>query len=219
MFFKELGFRTVLSPQSTRKIYELGIESIPSESECYPAKIAHGHVSWLIAQGIKTIFYPCIPYERNEQPEAGNHYNCPMVTSYAENIKNNVEELDEQTQEILETAAIVHDIGIKVCLEKYGNCTGKHQEEEGPALAEKMLTELGYDAELISRVSFLVGHHHTYTNVKGIDYQILLEADFLVNSYEGQKKSETIEAFCRNVFRTPSGIRLLSLQSGLKLGE
>ena len=96
MFFKELGFRTVLSPQSTRKIYELGIESIPSESECYPAKIAHGHVSWLIAQGIKTIFYPCIPYERNEQPEAGNHYNCPMVTSYAENIKNNVEELDEQ---------------------------------------------------------------------------------------------------------------------------
>ena len=96
MFFKELGFRTVLSPQSTRKIYELGIESIPSESECYPAKIAHGHVSWLIAQGIKTIFYPCIPYERNDQPEAGNHYNCPMVTSYAENIKNNVEELDEQ---------------------------------------------------------------------------------------------------------------------------
>ena len=119
-----------------------------------------------------------------------------------------MEELDEQTQEILETAAIVHDIGIKVCLEKYGKCTGKHQEEE-----------LGYDAELISRVSFLVGHHHTYTNVKGIDYQILLEADFLVNSYEGQKKSETIETFCRNVFRTPSGIRLLSLQSGLKLGE
>ena len=96
VFFKELGFRTVLSPQSTRDIYELGIESIPSESECYPAKLAHGHISWLIAQGIKTIFYPCIPYERNEQPDAGNHYNCPMVTSYAENIKNNVEELKEK---------------------------------------------------------------------------------------------------------------------------
>ncbi|MCI8662770.1 MAG: 2-hydroxyacyl-CoA dehydratase [Hungatella sp.] len=96
VFFRELGFRVVLSPQSTRKIYELGIESIPSESECYPAKIAHGHVSWLIAQGIKTIFYPCIPYERKEEPGAGNHYNCPMVTSYAENIKNNVEELKEQ---------------------------------------------------------------------------------------------------------------------------
>ncbi|MFR5602394.1 MAG: acyl-CoA dehydratase activase-related protein, partial [Lachnospiraceae bacterium] len=96
VFFRELGFRTVLSPQSTRNIYELGIESIPSESECYPAKLAHGHVAWLIAQGIKTIFYPCIPYERNESPEAGNHYNCPMVTSYAENIKNNVEEIKEQ---------------------------------------------------------------------------------------------------------------------------
>ena len=101
VFFKELGFRTVLSPQSTRKIYELGIESIPSESECYPAKIVHGHVSWLIAQGIQTIFYPCIPYERNEQPEAGNHYNCPMVTSYAENIKNNVEELAEKNVRFL----------------------------------------------------------------------------------------------------------------------
>lgn len=101
VFFKELGFRTVLSPQSTRNIYELGIESIPSESECYPAKLAHGHVSWLISQGIKTIFYPCIPYERNEQPDAGNHYNCPMVTSYAENIKNNVEELAEQNVRFL----------------------------------------------------------------------------------------------------------------------
>ena len=93
VFFKELGFRTILSPQSTRKLYELGIESIPSESECYPAKLAHGHVEWLIKQGVTYIFYPCIPYERNETPEAGNHYNCPMVTSYAENIKNNVEEL------------------------------------------------------------------------------------------------------------------------------
>ena len=95
-FFKNLGFRTVLSPQSTKNIYELGIESIPSESECYPAKLVHGHISWLIAQGVKTIFYPCIPYERNESPDAGNHYNCPMVTSYAENIKNNMEELQEK---------------------------------------------------------------------------------------------------------------------------
>ncbi|MCI6887065.1 MAG: 2-hydroxyacyl-CoA dehydratase [Lachnospiraceae bacterium] len=95
VFFRELGFRTVLSPQSTRNIYELGIESIPSESECYPAKLVHGHINWLIKQGIRHIFYPCIPYERNETPDAGNHYNCPMVTSYAENIKNNVEELAE----------------------------------------------------------------------------------------------------------------------------
>lgn len=96
VFFRELGFRVVLSPVSTRKIYELGIESIPSESECYPAKITHGHVSWLIKNGIKTIFYPCIPYERDEENGAGNHYNCPIVTSYAENIKNNVEELETE---------------------------------------------------------------------------------------------------------------------------
>lgn len=93
VFFKELKFKTVLSPQTTRKIYELGIESIPSESECYPAKIVHGHVEWLIKHGVKTIFYPCIPYERNETADAGNHFNCPIVTSYAENIKNNVEGL------------------------------------------------------------------------------------------------------------------------------
>ena len=93
VFFKKLRYHVTLSPQSTRQIYELGIESIPSESECYPAKLVHGHISWLIHQGVKFIFYPCIPYERNESPEAGNHYNCPMVTSYAENIKNNVEEL------------------------------------------------------------------------------------------------------------------------------
>ena len=93
VFFKHLKFRTLLSPQSTRKIYEMGIESIPSESECYPAKLAHGHVSWLIQNHADFIFYPCIPYERNEFPDSNNHYNCPIVTSYAENIKNNVDEI------------------------------------------------------------------------------------------------------------------------------
>lgn len=90
-FFNELGFRVVLSPVSNRKVYELGIDSIPSESECYPAKLAHGHVQWLINNGIHTIFYPSIPYERNEFAEANNHYNCPIVTSYPENIKNNID--------------------------------------------------------------------------------------------------------------------------------
>jgi len=92
-FFKELGYRVVLSPLSNRKIYELGIESIPSESECYPAKLAHGHITWLIKQGIKTIFYPSLFYERDEIEGTTNHYNCPIVTSYPENIKNNVEEI------------------------------------------------------------------------------------------------------------------------------
>lgn len=94
-FFTKLKYQVVLSPTSNRKIYELGIESIPSESECYPAKLAHGHVTWLLRQGVKFIFYPCIPYERTEFPEAINHYNCPIVTSYAENIKNNVDELND----------------------------------------------------------------------------------------------------------------------------
>ena len=92
-FFTKLGYRVVLSPLSNRKIYELGIESIPSESECYPAKLAHGHVSWLINQKVDFIFYPALFYERNEFEEANNHYNCPIVTSYSENIKNNVEEI------------------------------------------------------------------------------------------------------------------------------
>ena len=96
VFFRELGFKVVLSPQSSRKIYELGIESIPSESECYPAKLAHGHIEWLIKNDVKFIWYPCIPYERNETPDSNNHYNCPIVTSYAENIKNNVEELESE---------------------------------------------------------------------------------------------------------------------------
>jgi predicted CoA-substrate-specific enzyme activase len=92
-FFTELGYRVILSPESTRKIYEMGIESIPSESECYPAKLAHGHIMWLIKEGIDFIFYPSIPYERKEVAGANNHYNCPIVASYSENIKNNVEEL------------------------------------------------------------------------------------------------------------------------------
>ena len=84
-FFTNLSFRVLLSPKSSRKIYELGIESIPSESECYPAKIAHGHVMWLLKKGINTIFYPCVPYEEDQMEGANNHYNCPIVTSYAEN--------------------------------------------------------------------------------------------------------------------------------------
>ena len=94
-FFTKLGYQVVLSPASTHKIYELGIESIPSESECYPAKLAHGHVTWLIRQGIKYIFYPALFYERDEVNGANNHYNCPIVTSYSENIKNNVEEIGQ----------------------------------------------------------------------------------------------------------------------------
>lgn len=92
-FFKELGFRVILSPLSDRKLYELGMESIPSESECYPAKLSHGHVQWLINHGVKTIFHPCVFYEHQETRQAQNHYNCPIVAAYPENLKNNIEEI------------------------------------------------------------------------------------------------------------------------------
>ena len=94
-FFGKLGFGVELSPSSDRKVYELGMESIPSESECYPAKLAHGHIQWLVDQGIKTIFHPCVFYERQETKKAQNHFNCPIVVSYPENLKNNVEAVSD----------------------------------------------------------------------------------------------------------------------------
>ena len=106
------------------------------------------------------------------------------VHSFAKTIAVS-EHLDEKTLFITEAAAIVHDIGIRLCLEKYGDGNGKLQEKEGPALAEQMLSELGFEKDVIERVSFLVGHHHTYTGIDGLDYQILVEADFLVNLFEG----------------------------------
>jgi predicted CoA-substrate-specific enzyme activase len=92
-FFTTLGFRVRLSPRSSRSVYEQGLETIPSESVCYPGKIAHGHIESLLKQGIKFIFYPCAPYEQQEDPGAGNHYNCPIVTSYPEVLRNNVDAL------------------------------------------------------------------------------------------------------------------------------
>ncbi len=88
-----LSFRVIVSPLSSRAIYERGMESIPSESECYPAKLAHGHVQWLIDQGVKTILYPSVFYEHQEEKEVQNHYNCPMVAANPENIVGNVEDV------------------------------------------------------------------------------------------------------------------------------
>ncbi len=92
-FLTKLGFRVIISEKSTRKIYEKGMESMPSESVCYPAKLSHGHIENLLEQGIKTIFYPCMPYSRKEYEGADNHYNCPIVISYSEVLKNNIEGL------------------------------------------------------------------------------------------------------------------------------
>ena len=96
VLFRELGFRLELSPFSSRKLYERGMDSIPSESECYPAKLSHGHIQWLIDRGIRTIFHPCVFYEHQETRDAQNHFNCPIVVSYAENLKNNVEDVADK---------------------------------------------------------------------------------------------------------------------------
>lgn len=116
------------------------------------------------------------------------------------------ESLDVETQLTLETAALVHDIGIKPAEEKYhGRCDGKLQEQEGPAPARKMLTEAGFDEKRIDRVCYLVAHHHSWQNVDGIDYRILLEADFLVNLYEDSLPPSAVESALKQIFRTKTG--------------
>ncbi len=116
-----------------------------------------------------------------------------------------LEGLDEETLYILEAAAAVHDIGIRICELKYGKCDGKLQEEEGPGLAKDMLTALGFDEKVISRVCWLVGHHHTYRQIGGWDHQILIESDLLVNLYEDGASEEEIRYACESIFVTETG--------------
>lgn len=129
------------------------------------------------------------------------------VHSYAKLIAE-MENVDAKTLFILETAALTHDIGIHLCEEKYGNCNGKLQEKEGPAIAEKLLAELGFSGEVSERVQYLIAHHHTYNNIDGIDYQILVEADFLVNLFEDKVSPEGCRNAYHKIFRTESGKRL-----------
>ena len=119
------------------------------------------------------------------------------------------EGLDEQTQRTLELAAVVHDIACPACREKYGNANGKYQELESPPLVEQFFEGMDVERRTAERISWLAAHHHTYTNVDGPDYQILLEADFLVNAGEGRLSRAAIETMRQNVFRTETGIRLL----------
>ena len=119
------------------------------------------------------------------------------------------EGLDAQTQEILEVAALTHDIGIRNSERKYGNCTGAHQQEEGPPEARALLIRLGATDALVERVCWLIAHHHTYTNIKGLDYQILVEADFLVNAYEDEMDKDAIRTVQEKLFCTQTGKELL----------
>lgn len=119
------------------------------------------------------------------------------------------ENLDENSQSLLEVSAIVHDIGIKQSELKYNSSAGKYQELEGPAQAEKLLSGLGYDSYFIEKVCYLVGHHHTYSNIDSMPYRILVEADFLVNLFEDGANLNAVKAAKEKIFRTPTGIKLL----------
>lgn len=138
------------------------------------------------------------------------------VHSFAKQISIS-ERLDNDTMFVLEAAALVHDIGIKPAEEKYGSCSGKLQEQEGPAAAEAMLLSLGFPRKYLDRICYLVGHHHTYTDIDGIDYQILVEADYLVNLYEDQCSQAGIKTAYQNIFRTDSGKLLCRMIYGIIL--
>ena len=125
-----------------------------------------------------------------------------------------LEGLDASARDTLEIAAIVHDIACPLCREKYGNTHGKHQEEESEALLEEFLREFALAGERKERIIFLVTHHHTYSGVDGMDYQILLEADYLVNAAESEKYGKSWKAVRENVFRTKTGSRFLEAEMG-----
>lgn len=112
--------------------------------------------------------------------------------------------------EILETAALLHDIGIHESEQKYGSASGRYQELEGPPIARSLLEPFGLPAEFVDRVCFLIGHHHTYSEISGLDYQILVEADFLVNLYEDGCTPEQVRAALERIFRTETGKCYLS---------
>ena len=130
------------------------------------------------------------------------------VWSYAKMI-GELEQIDPETQYILEVAAITHDIACPLCREKYGNTNGKHQEEEGIPLVTDFLSDTGMTKEQIERVAYLVGHHHTYKDIDGLDYQILVEADFLVNYFEDGLDKEHIKKSAEKIFKTETGKKIV----------
>ena len=153
---------------------------------------------------LQSLYFKMIAYYAHD-PRRIQHF--VKVHSFARLI-GRAEGLEGDLLLTLEAAALVHDIGIRAAEEKYGRCNGKLQEQEGPALAERMLEALRFPPELIRRVCFLVGHHHTYTDVDGVDYRILLEADFLVNLFEDGESDEAVRAAYERIFRTETGKRL-----------
>lgn len=136
------------------------------------------------------------------------------VHSYAKLIAE-TEKVDEKCLFILEAAALTHDIGIHVCEEKYGDCNGKLQEKEGPEIAKKLLEELGFAEDVSERIQYLIAHHHTYDNIDGMDYQILVEADFLVNIMEDNLSREAAMKTYNRIFKTACGKKICREMFGL----
>ena len=135
-----------------------------------------------------------------------NHFMC--VWTYAKTI-GELEGLDAHTQEVLELAAVIHDISCPLCREKYGKALGKLQEQESPPLVAEFFEGLPAAKEDVERISWLAAHHHTYTDVDGLDHRILLEADYIVNAAENSLPRASTESAKKTVFRTASGTRLL----------
>ena len=151
-------------------------------------------------------------FNRND-PKRIQHFLKVFAFAHVIGVK---EGLDEKTLRILDMASIMHDIGIRPSEEKYGSCNGKLQEQEGPAYARKMLAEFqDVDPEEVDRVCYLIAHHHTYRNIEGLDYRILLEADFLVNALEDHLKKDAIIHFRDQVFETAAGLFLINTMFGV----
>ena len=161
-------------------------------------------------QQLDDLFMDMIAYYDGD-PKRIQHFT--KVHSYARLIGIG-EELDDASLFILEAAAYTHDIGIRVAEEKYGRCDGKLQEQEGPIIAQKMLSQLGFENYIVERICFLIGHHHTYDNIDGLDYQILVEADFLVNLYEDDAGNRAIDKAYKRIFKTETGKKIFRLIFG-----
>ena len=154
---------------------------------------------------IETVMNKMIFYFAKD-PVRVNHF--LKVYGFAKTI-GELEGLDSTTQEIVEIASITHDIGIRISEQKYNSSSGQHQQIEGPPEAKKLLTECDIADAVIERVCWLIAHHHTYTNVNAIDYQILLEADFLVNAFEDQMSKSTLVKIKEELFKTKAGKAIL----------
>lgn len=157
----------------------------------------------------------CIGMIRFDAGDPKRIQHFTKVHSYAKLIGEG-EALDDDTLFTLEAAAYVHDIGIHIAEEKYGHQNGKLQEQEGPAAARQLLASLDFPEAVVKRVEYLVGHHHTYTHIDGLDYQILVEADFIVNLYEDNADKTAIQNARQNIFRTQVGTQILEDMFGMR---